>query len=77
MRDLAGLLDRSGGSGPSAALTAFAELRHEPEWEEEGLVHRARVAGLTWAQIAACLGVTKQAVHKKYDGRRFARGLRR
>jgi hypothetical protein len=32
-------------------------------------VRRARVAGLAWAQIADAIGVSKQAVHKKY-GRR-------
>ncbi len=33
------------------------------------LVRRARNQGATWEQIAAALGVTKQAVHKKYGGR--------
>lgn len=33
-------------------------------------VGRARRAGLSWAQIAAELEVTKQSVHKKYVNRR-------
>jgi hypothetical protein len=34
-------------------------------------VESARARGWSWQQIAARLGVTKQAVHKKYAGRRF------
>lgn len=30
------------------------------------LVRRARNQGIVWEQIAACLGVSKQAVHKKH-----------
>jgi DNA-directed RNA polymerase specialized sigma24 family protein len=73
MRDLAGLLTEARGEDPAAALRASAELRRELEREQEALVHRARVAGLSWVEIAAALGVTKQAVHKKYAGGRFGR----
>ena len=73
MPDLPRLLTDTGSDDPSAALRAFAELRRELEREEEVLVHRGRVAGLSWVEIAACLGVTKQAVHKKYAGRRWGR----
>lgn len=73
MRDLHELLAEAGSDEPAAALRACAELRRELEREEEGLVHRARVAGLSWVAIAGCLGVTKQAVHKKYAGRRLRR----
>ncbi len=45
------------------------EVVGEIEREEAELVRRARTVGLTWQQIAACLDVSKQAVHKKY-GRR-------
>jgi predicted transcriptional regulator len=38
-------------------------------------VENARAKGWSWQQIAARLGVTKQAVHHKYAGRRF--GFRR
>ena len=37
-------------------------------------MRRARNRGATWAQIAAALGVSKQAVHKKYAGRGLLRG---
>jgi transcriptional regulator len=35
-------------------------------------VENARAKGWSWQHIAARLGVTKQAVHKKYGGRRFS-----
>lgn len=56
---------------PLEGLRAAAALRHRLEGQEEILVHRARVAGVTWTQIAGALGVSKQAVHKKYGGRRL------
>ncbi|MFF4173045.1 hypothetical protein [Streptomyces sp. NPDC001744] len=56
---------------PVDALREAAELRRRLEGQEEILVHRARAAGTTWAQIAQALGVSKQAVHKKYGGRRL------
>jgi hypothetical protein len=34
-------------------------------------VENARAKGWSWQQIAARLGITKQAVHHKYAGRRF------
>ena len=56
---------------PLEALREAAALRHRLEGYEEVLVYRARVAGTTWMQIAEALGVSKQAVHKKYGGRRL------
>ncbi|MBH5334719.1 hypothetical protein IHE55_07895 [Streptomyces pactum] len=56
---------------PLQALREAAALRHRLEGQEEILVYRARAAGTTWAQIAEALGVSKQAVHKKYGGRRL------
>jgi len=46
--------------------------RQELERQEAVLVRRARNEGIVWEQIAACLGVSRQAVHKKHAG-----GLRR
>ena len=54
---------------PARALRALAELRRELEREEDVVVAGARVAGLSWAEIAAALGVSKQAVHKKHAGK--------
>jgi DNA-directed RNA polymerase specialized sigma24 family protein len=36
-------------------------------------VRNAREQGWSWQQIADALGVSKQAVHKRYAGRRFLR----
>lgn len=54
---------------PLPSLARVAERRRELEREEAELVRRARAAGFTWQHIAVALGVSKQAVHKKY-GRR-------
>jgi hypothetical protein len=53
---------------PAAALQALSRRRQELEQEQHLLIRRARNAGMSWALIAACLGVSKQAVHKKYAG---------
>ncbi|TDQ53417.1 hypothetical protein [Actinorugispora endophytica] len=64
------LAEAAGGESPLAALDATARLRAELERVEAVQVRRARVQGATWAEIAAALGVSKQAAHKKYGGRR-------
>ena len=53
---------------PDAAvgLRAVAALRRLAEVVERAQVARARAAGLSWQQIADQLGVSRQAVHKKY-----------
>lgn len=57
------------GDDPLVGLDAVAQVRKEMERMEAVLVRRARNGGATWVQIAAALGVSKQAVHKKYGGR--------
>ncbi len=54
---------------PLSALAEIAKRRRELDSEEYLLVMRARTAGVTWQGIAAALGVSKQAVHKKFRGR--------
>ncbi|MET1086944.1 MAG: AsnC family protein [Arthrobacter sp.] len=66
MTTLVGSMD---GKGPVEALYAVAELRKEVARTETEAVRRARQAGLSWEAIAVCLGVSKQAVHKKYGKR--------
>lgn len=63
MRTLVGSMD---GKGPAEALQLVAELHREVGRAEASLVRSARQAGLSWEAIAQCLGVTKQAVHRKY-----------
>lgn len=54
---------------PLEGLESTAAVRREMDRLEVLLVRRARNAGITWAQIADALGVSKQAVHKKHGGR--------
>ena len=63
--------------GVLAELTALRETRRAIERREAALVRRARNEGIVWEQIAASLGVSKQAVHRKYAGRRLSRGQTR
>jgi hypothetical protein len=64
-----------GPDGVLAELAAVRASRQEIERREAALVRRARNEGIVWEQIAASLGVTKQAVHRKYaSGSRFTRG---
>jgi hypothetical protein len=65
--------DPPGPDGVLAQLAAVRQARHEVERREAALVRRARNDGIVWEQIAASLGVSKQAVHRKYAGRRLAR----
>jgi hypothetical protein len=60
---------------PEVGLAAVAALRGLVEVLEAVQVEHARANGWSWRAIAARLGVTKQAVHQKYAGRRF--GFRR
>jgi predicted transcriptional regulator len=47
-------------------LTQITKQRKQLERREATLVRRARNQGYVWEEIAAALGVTKQAVHKKH-----------
>jgi hypothetical protein len=51
---------------PDIGLRGVASLRALLEAVEELQVRRARELGWSWQQIAALLGVSKQAVHQKY-----------
>lgn len=54
---------------PREGLRAVVALHRLAARLEAFHVARARAAGLSWAQIAAELQVTKQTVHKKYVSR--------
>ena len=55
---------------PAIGLAAVASLRSLLDSLERLQVERARRHGWPWQRIATELGVTKQAVHKKYGERR-------
>jgi hypothetical protein len=57
---------QSASDDPEVGLRGAASLRALAEAVEELQVRRARERGWSWQQIAAPLGVSKQAVHQKY-----------
>ena len=57
------------GGEPLPELRRLQALRAELARTEAEQVRRARAQGYSWLAIAGALGVSKQAVHKKY-GRR-------
>jgi DNA-directed RNA polymerase specialized sigma24 family protein len=66
VQQVAKLALATGDEDPRAALSAAAELRRAAGGLEAAVVRRARIAGWSWSEIAAVLGVSKQAVHRKY-----------
>jgi hypothetical protein len=63
---LAGLQDTDHAKG----LASVAALRTLVDKAEATHVRRARENGWTWRQIGDVLGVSRQSVHKKYQGGR-------
>jgi hypothetical protein len=57
---------QTASTDPEIGLRGVASLRALLEGVEELQVRRARELGWSWRQIAALLGVSKQAVHQKY-----------
>ena len=55
---------------PAHGLRAVVALRALADRLEAREVRRALDAGWTYADVAAALGVTRQAVHKKHGKRR-------
>ncbi|MFB9796368.1 RNA polymerase subunit sigma-70 [Arthrobacter citreus] len=63
------LIGDGASSDPAVGLRAVAALRRLVERLEFLQVRNARQLGWSWAEIAAAVGVSKQAVHKKHAGR--------
>jgi len=61
-----GLAEAASGQDPAAGLRAARALRELAERLETLQVQNAREHGWSWQEIAFFLGVSKQAVHKKY-----------
>jgi DNA invertase Pin-like site-specific DNA recombinase len=60
------LAAEAGSNDPYTALRAIAKLHKELDRAEAVAVRRARNANASWQLIALALGVSRQAVHKKY-----------
>ncbi|MDQ3659460.1 MAG: RNA polymerase subunit sigma-70 [Actinomycetota bacterium] len=64
----------AGSRDPAVGLRAVASLRLLLEDLQELQVRNARAHGWSWQEIACALGVSKQAVHKRYsEGRKLLR----
>jgi DNA invertase Pin-like site-specific DNA recombinase len=60
------LAAEAGDDDPIMALRAIEKLHRELDRVEAVAVRRARNANASWQLIALALGVSRQAVHKKY-----------
>ncbi|ACZ29765.1 hypothetical protein Xcel_0726 [Xylanimonas cellulosilytica DSM 15894] len=60
------LVGAAAGDDPRQGLRAVRALRELADRLEVLQVRRARTLGWSWEQIAAALGVSKQAAHKKH-----------
>jgi DNA-directed RNA polymerase specialized sigma24 family protein len=69
MSDATRLASAAGATDPAEGLRAVAALRRLLEHLESVQVGNARAAGWSWQEIAAVLGVSRQAVHKKHARR--------
>ena len=69
MSEATDLAQQAGSRDPAVGLRAVSALRRLLEQLEALQVANARSAGWSWQDIAAALGVTKQAVHQKHRGR--------
>jgi DNA-directed RNA polymerase specialized sigma24 family protein len=67
MTDEVALTDAASGPDPAAGLRAARALRELAERLEALQVQNARERGWSWQEIAVLLGISKQAVHKKYS----------
>jgi DNA-directed RNA polymerase specialized sigma24 family protein len=69
MTEATELASAAGDQDPRVGLRAVSALRRLLETLEAVQVRNARARGWSWQEIAAELGVTRQAVHKKHARR--------
>ncbi|MFD9129218.1 helix-turn-helix domain-containing protein [Kitasatospora sp. NPDC059571] len=74
MSDEVRIAQEAGSRDPAVGLRAVRALRDLADRLEALQVDNARQLGWTWQEIAACLGVSRQAVHKKHGGGRTILG---
>ncbi|WP_344588020.1 RNA polymerase subunit sigma-70 [Actinomadura vinacea] len=70
MDDGVRLAEEAGSRDPAVGLRAVRALRELADRLEALQVAGARERGWSWQEIAVCLGVSRQAVHKKHGGGR-------
>lgn len=63
------LAQEAGSPDPAVGLRAVRALRDLADRLESLQVANARTRGWSWQEIALCLQVSRQAVHKKHGGR--------
>jgi DNA-directed RNA polymerase specialized sigma24 family protein len=66
MTDEVALAEAASGPDPAVGLRAARALRELAERLEALQVRNARQHGWSWQEISVFLGISKQAVHKKY-----------
>lgn len=66
-------MNATSGTDPDLGLRAVRSLRVLADRLEALQVDRARRLGWSWQDIADRLGVSRQAVHKKYGSSRIPR----
>jgi DNA-directed RNA polymerase specialized sigma24 family protein len=69
MTEATELASAAGDRDPRVGLRAVSALSRLLEHLEAVQVRNARAHGWSWQEIAAELGVSRQAVHKKHGGR--------
>jgi hypothetical protein len=77
MSDGVQLAQEASSRDPAIGLRAVRALRELAERLEGLQVGSAREQGWSWQEIAICLGVSRQAVHKKHGGSRRILGKER
>lgn len=66
MTDIPTVIAEADSGDPLDSLRAIVRMRAELDRAEAVAVRRARHRGASWQLIALCLGISKQAVHRKF-----------
>ncbi len=77
MKQATDLVREVGSKDPGTGLRAVVALRRLLDQLERLQVQNARAQGWSWQAIANALGVSRQAVHKKYGIARLLETRRR